>query len=133
MVKGNGCKKGEDLWICAEPTKCGERSWIDTDLSSAMLRKWRLGNTYLFHYLVLIYAFLVPAKANTKSAPAKPVKEDNVLPLPVQRKLKRKRNSLVEPQMRELHTSPCKQHCRDCFRWSLGDRSYQRLDASQTR
>lgn len=130
MVKGNDCKKGEYSWIHAEATKCGERSWTDADLSLGTLRKRRLGNTCLFHYLALIYVFLVQVKAKPESAPAKPVNEDNVLPLPSQRKLKRKCCSPVQSQTRELDTSPCEQHWQDCFRWYSADCSYLHLDAT---
>jgi len=120
MVKKNGCKKGEELCIHEEATKHGERSWIDSDPSSDRLSKWRLLNECLFHYLFLSYVFLVLAKAKTKPAPAKPVNEDDALPLPTQRKLKTKCCSLVESQTWDLHARPCEQLCQDCFRWHSG-------------
>lgn len=45
-------RRGEDLWIHAEATKCWETSWTDTDLGSDTLSKVETGNTCLFHYLV---------------------------------------------------------------------------------
>lgn len=57
------------------------------------LEKWRLEKCF-FHYLVVICVFLMLAKARSAPAATKPVDEDNVLPLPSQRKLKRKHCSL---------------------------------------